>query len=120
MKLLPVSFYILGICVMSPVHAESLPYADLVKAAMGDATSKTVIGKTVQIAVTGKGELGYFAKTSDEITFVCGSGDKALTANSAAKGIVEGTVVKAQGLDGTTVFRLKDCKFVNGSAARSR
>lgn len=69
-------------------------------------------GKTVQIAVIGKGEIGYFAKRSDGITFVCNSGDKTLTANKAYKGRIQGVVSKSQPWDGATVYHLTACQIV--------
>lgn len=69
-------------------------------------------GKTAQIAVTGKGELGYFEKRSDAVTFVCDSGDKTLTANKAYKGKIQGVVSKSQGWEGATVYSLTSCQIV--------
>ena len=99
------------------IAAETVSYADLVKAGAGDATSaKGTFGKSVEIAIIAKGELGYFAKASDDTTFVCSTGDKALTANKSAKGLIRATVVKAQGWDATTIYHLKDCQFAKPSA----
>ena len=110
--------FCLGVGGSASATAESMPYAELVKAGMGDATAKTVMGKSVQVALNGKGELGYFSKKSDETTFVCSTGDKALTSNKSVKGLIEGTVVKAQGWDGTTVYHLKECQFLKSETAQ--
>ena len=69
-------------------------------------------GKTVQVAVNGKGDLGYFLKKSDAITFVCDSGDKTLTANRTFKGTVQGVVYKNTNWEGTTVYSMKNCQIV--------
>ena len=93
----------------------TVTYANLVAYSLDDANQKTPVGKSVQIGVTGKTELGYFAKKSDAVTFVCSSGDKILTGNKPAKGIVQGTLTKATGWEGSTVWTLKDCQFVTAT-----
>ena len=69
-------------------------------------------GKTVQIAVNGKGDLGYFLKKSDAITFVCDSGDKTLTTNRTFKGTIQGVVYKSTGWEGATIYSMNKCQIV--------
>lgn len=69
-------------------------------------------GKTVQVAVSGQGEIGYFAKRSDAITFICKSGDRTLTANKAYKGRMQGVISDSQGWEGATVYSLRACQIV--------
>jgi hypothetical protein len=91
----------------------TVSYQELVKIqADGSGDPRKVYGKAVQVAVSGKGEIGYFAKKSDAITFVCKSGDKTLTANKAMKGSIRGIVSESQNWEGATVYHLKDCKIV--------
>jgi hypothetical protein len=91
----------------------TVSYQELVKIFADDSGDpRKVYGKTVQVAVSGKGEIGYFAKKSDGITFVCKSGDKTLTANKATKGSIRGIVSDSENWEGATVYHLKDCQIV--------
>ena len=91
----------------------TVSYQELVKLhadELGD--PRKAYGKTVQVAVNGKGDIGYFAKKSDAITFVCKSGDKTLTANKATKSTIQGIVFQSQPWEGATVYHLKECQIV--------
>lgn len=90
----------------------SVPYQDLVKLHADSGDARSANGKTVQVAVSGKGEVGYFAKKSDGITFVCDSGNKTLTANKATKGPIRGIVSTSEDWEGARVYHLKDCQIV--------
>ena len=103
----------------APVAATSevsVSYQELVKFHTDDSGDpRKAYGKTVQVAVTGKGDIGYFANRSDGITFVCKTGDKALTALKATKNRIRGLVVESQPWEGATVYKLKDCQFVKAN-----
>ena len=91
----------------------TVSYQELVKLHADDlGDTRKANGKTVQVAVSGKGEIGYFAKKSDAITFVCNSGDKRLTANKATKGLIRGIVFDSSYWEGAIVYQLKDCQIV--------
>ena len=103
---------LLSVFIASTSAAEGMvSYAELVRLHKEDSgDSRKVFGKTVQIAVTGKGEIGYFAKRSDGITFVCKTGDKNLTALRATKTNIQGIVFESQPWEGATVYQLKECQ----------
>lgn len=95
----------------APGGAATVSYQELFKL-HDNGDPRKAHGKTVQVAVSGKGEIGYFAKRSDAITFVCKSGDKTLTANRAYKGGMQGIVSDSQGWEGATVYSLTACQIV--------
>lgn len=91
----------------------TVSYQELVKHHADDAGDpRKAYGKTVQVAVTGKGEVGYFSKRVDGVTFLCDTGNKTLTTNKGFKGNIRGMVVESQPWEGATVYRLKDCQIV--------
>ena len=97
----------------SPSGNSTVSYADLVKFHNGeDGEPQKAYGKTVRVAVSGKGEIGYFAKRADAITFLCKSGDKTLRTNKAFKGSVQGIVSGSEGWEGATVYSLKACEIL--------
>ena len=89
--------------------ADPVPYDKLVKEAMGDATPRAYIGKSVTVNASNKGEIGYYAKKADAVTFVCKSGAPELKKMKVKSAKFRGTIVSFQGWDGATVFELKDC-----------
>jgi hypothetical protein len=91
----------------------SVSYQELVKLHADDSGDpRKAYGKNVQVSVAGKGEIGYFAKKSDGIAFVCDSGEKTLKANKSFKGSIRGTVFQSEPWEGATVYRLKECQIV--------
>jgi len=111
-------YLLFGLLAVAPAafSAETITYEKLAEYSRGDGrNNKAAIGKSVQIAVVGKGELGYFANAKDDVTFACDRGDKTLTAYKAKKGAIQGVVTKATGWEATTVWTLKDCQFVTAA-----
>jgi hypothetical protein len=91
----------------------SISYQELVKLHTDDSGDpRKAYGKSVQVSVNGKGEIGYFSKKSDGIAFVCDTGDKTLTSNKATKGNIRGMVSVSQPWEGATIYHLKDCQIV--------
>ena len=94
-------------------QAATVPYQELVKLHFdyqGDGSQ--TYGKTVQVGVNGKLAIGYFTQRSDEITFLCKSGDKKLTSGKSFKGVMQGVVVENDYYEGVTVFMLKNCQII--------
>lgn len=89
--------------------AEFVPYDRLVRDAMGVSTPASYIGKQVRVAASNKGELGYFVRKEDAVTFVCKSGDTDLRALRVRAPVFQGTVIGFEGWEGATVFSLKNC-----------
>lgn len=97
----------------TPGGVATVSYQELVRYHNDDnGDPRKAYGKTVQVAVTGKGEIGYFAKKSDYITFICKSGDKTLTANKAYRGGIQGVVSKSDPWEGATVYYLTACQVL--------
>lgn len=96
-----------------PGGNSTVSYTDLVKFHNGeDGEPQKAYGKTVRVAVTAMGEIGYFAKRADAITFLCKSGNKTLRTNKALKGSLQGIVTGSEGWEGATVYSLKACEVV--------
>ena len=101
----------------APQGNSTVSYTDLVKFHNGeDGEPGKAYGKIVRVAVTAKGEIGYFAKRADAITFLCKSGDKTLTANKVFKGSLQGIVSGSEGWEGATIYSLKACEILKRHA----
>ena len=87
-----------------------ITYDALLKGSGGDSSPKTLMGRTIVVAATGNGDLGFFTKQGKELSFVCKSGDKSLTSMKAKPTTFSGTTVSAQGWEGATVWTLSDCQ----------
>lgn len=102
-----------------PVLAQTSVTVDqLAKDSMGDASSTSLLGRTVIINPVRFGELGFMVAEQPDITFVCQSGDKSLTGRKPRLVAFKGVTTKAQGWDGATVWHLKDCQ-VNTTMTRT-
>lgn len=95
---------------MPVLAATNIAYDELRAQSMGDATPRTLIGKSVVVAATSFGELGFATAKGKELTFICKSGDKALTAKRPKPITFTGTTVSAQGWEGTTIWSLANCQ----------
>lgn len=100
-----------------PALAQTAVTVDqLAKDSIGDASSTSLLGRTVSINPVRFGELGFMVAKQPDITFVCQSGDKSLTGRKPQLVGFKGVTTKAQGWDATTVWHLKDCQ-VNTAVA---
>lgn len=91
-------------------HAQSaISYEALVQASMGDASAKALMGKSVTVHPKGSGDLGFYVKKDDAVTFVCKSGDAALRRQKPKLMPFKGTTVEVQGWEGVTVWTLSNC-----------
>lgn len=116
MKLSTVALCIFTLGACFGAVAKTIPYSTLVQYAKNDSEAPGATGKTVQVDIVGKGEVGYFANKYDQTTFVCDSGDKVLASHKKAKGLIEGTIATSQYWEGSTVYSLKNCQFVKPSS----
>lgn len=93
--------------------AAPVTYDELVKGSEGDASSTSLLGRTIEVNPKGFGELGFTTKIP-EIHFTCGSGDKALIwskKNPKPKAVAfYGVIKSAQGWEGNTVWALDNCR----------
>mgnify|MGYP000877989391 CR=1 FL=1 len=99
--------------------ADRISYDKLEAGSLGDATPKSLMGKTIEVSATRFGTLGFEARKNSYLRFACESGDKSLTAKKPKITTFEGTTARAQGWDGLTIWWLADCQVVGANPARN-
>lgn len=112
-----ISLCALACCSLPAVAAESISYDALLNQSNGDATPRSLLGKNITVAAKGYGELGFFTAKGKELTFVCKTGDKALTAKKPKPQTFTGTLQDFQGWEGATVWTLTNCEPGAGTAS---
>lgn len=101
----------MAVCFVAPVLAASpITYDALLSQSNGDATPRSLMGRSVVVAATKYGELGFTTAKGKELTFLCKSGDKSLTGKKPKPTTFTGTTISAQGWEGATVWSLSDCQ----------
>lgn len=106
-KITIISFAALGLPALA---ADFVSLDEVIKGSLGDASARVLVGKSVVVNPTRFGELGFAIAKANDVTFVCRSGEKTLTAKKPKAISFEGVLAKAQGWEGTTIWEVKDCK----------
>ena len=109
MKIIALS--ILATTLSMPAFAATpISYSDLISVSLGDSSPDTAIDRLVTVLNAKNSDFGYFGRREDNTAFLCDSGDPALVKSKLKRATFRGTTVGAQGYEGLTIWKLKDCQ----------